>query len=201
VCPPNQRRGDDEEEVLFESAETKVLCDWSPDGRFLIYYVPDPRTGTDLWVLPLDGSRTPVAFLKTESNELWGQFSPDGRWIAFQSNETGRFEVYLRPFPGRGGQILVSTSGGVYPRWSRDGKELYYLAPDARMMAVSVRTTPATAEVAVPTALFQTRKGGGGLNVASRGHQYDVAPDGRFLINVETASSASPITLLVNWQP
>jgi Tol biopolymer transport system component len=193
--------GGDEEELLFESAETKVLCDWSPDGRFLIYYVPDPRTGTDLWVLPLEGSRAPFAFLKTEANELWGQFAPDGRWIAYQSNETGRFEIYLRPFPGRGGQILVSTGGGVYPRWSRDGKELYYIAPDGRMMAVSIRTTSATAEPAVPTALFQTRKVGGGLNVTSRGHQYDVAPDGRFLINVETASSATPITLLVNWRP
>ena len=193
--------GSDDEEVLYESAETKILCDWSPDGQYLIYYVPDPKTGTDLWVLPLDGSRVPFAFLQTETNELWGQFSPDGRWVAYQSNETGRFEIYVRPFRQPGGQVTISTAGGVYPRWSRDGKELYYVAPDARMMAVPVRATRTTLEAGVPTALFQTRKVGGGLNVTSRGHQYDVAPDGRFLINVEVQSTPMPITLLMNWNP
>ena len=81
--------GDGDEDVLFESPEVKIPCDWSPDGRFLMYYVPDPKTGTDLWVLPLD-TRVPFVFLKTEANELWGQFSPDGRWVAYQSNETGQ---------------------------------------------------------------------------------------------------------------
>src|SRR5206468_2177789 len=83
---PSNAGGD--EEVLFESPEGKIPCDWSPDGRFLLYYVPDPQTGTDLWVLPR-GTRVPFVFLKTEANELWGQFSPDGRWVAYQSNETG----------------------------------------------------------------------------------------------------------------
>ena len=92
--------GDGAEDVLFESPEVKIPCDWSPDGRFLVYYVPDPKTGTDLWVLPQD-TRVPFVFLKTEANELWGQFSPDGRWMAYQSNETGRYEIYVRPFPAR----------------------------------------------------------------------------------------------------
>ena len=104
--------------------------DWSPDGRFLLYYVPDPKTGTDLWVLP-EETREPFLFLQTDANELWGQFSPDGRWVAYQSNETGRYEIYVRAFPAPGGAVPVSTAGGVYPRWSRDGKELYFIAPDA----------------------------------------------------------------------
>jgi Tol biopolymer transport system component len=193
--------GGNEEEVLFQSAETKIPCDWSPDGRFLIYYVPDATTGTDLWVLPLEGPRTPFTFLKTDANELWGQFSPDGRWVAYQSNETGRFEIYVRPFRGPDGQTLVSTGGGVYPRWSHDGKELYYVAPDARLMAVSIRATGTTIEAGAPAALFQTRKVGGGLNVISRGHQYDVAPDGRFLVNTEAGATLTPLTLLMHWSP
>jgi serine/threonine protein kinase len=188
------------EDVIFESPEVKVPCDWSADGRFLIYYVPDPKTGTDLWVLPL-ATRVPFVFLKTEANELWGQFSPDGRWMAYQSNETGRYEIYIRPFPARGGPIPVSTGGGVYPRWSRDGKELYFIAPDAKMMTASIRATVATLEAGAPAALFQTRRLGGGLNVIGRSHQYDVARDGRFLINVEAESVIPPITLLMNWKP
>jgi Tol biopolymer transport system component len=191
--------GGDEEQVLFDSPETKIPCDWSRDGRFLIYYAPEPKTGTDLWVLPLDGSGKPFTFLKTEANELWGQFSPDGRWVAYQSNETGRFEIYVRAFGGPDGQTLVSTGGGVYPRWSHDGKELYYIAPDARLMAVSIRAAGATIEAGAPSALFQTRKVGGGLNVINRGHQYDVAPDGRFLVNVEADTTPPPLTLLMNW--
>ena len=186
--------------MLFESPEVKIPCDWSPDGRFLMYYVPDPKTGTDLWVLPLE-TRVPFVFLKTEANELWGQFSPDGRWMAYQSNETGRYEIYVRPFPARGGPVPISTAGGVYPRWSRDGKELYFIAPDAKMMAVPIRATATTVEAGAPTALFQTRQVGGGSNVIGRSHQYDVARDGRFLINVEAESSAPPITLLMNWKP
>ncbi len=165
-----------------------------------MYYVPDPKTGTDLWVLPLD-TRAPVLLLKTEANELWGQFSPDGRFVAYQSNETGRYEIYLRPFPGGGGSVPVSTAGGVYPRWSRDGKEVYFIAPDATLMAVPIRTTAASVEAGAPVTLFQTRRVGGGWNVIGRSHQYDVAPDGRFLVNVETESSAPPLTLLMNWKP
>ena len=191
---------DGDEDVLFASPETKVPCDWSPDGRFLVYYVPDPKTGTDLWILPVD-TRVPAVFLRTGANELWGQFSPDGRWIAYQSNETGRYEVYVRPFPGRGGAIPISTAGGVYPRWSRDGNELYFIAPDAKLMAVPIRATTTMLEAGAPAALFQTRRLGGGSNVIGRSHQYDVARDGRFLINVDAQASAPPITLLMNWHP
>jgi serine/threonine protein kinase/Tol biopolymer transport system component len=192
--------GDGDEAVLFESPQGKIPCDWSPDGRFLLYYIPDPKTGTDLWVLP-EATRVPFIFLQTDANELWGQFSPDGRWVAYQSNETGRYEIYVRAFPASGGAFPVSTAGGVYPRWSRDGKELYFIAPDAKMMAVPIRATATMIEAGVPAMLFQTQRVGGGMNVIGRGPQYDVTSDGRFLINVDAESGALPITLLMNWKP
>jgi serine/threonine protein kinase/Tol biopolymer transport system component len=191
---------DGPEDVLFASPETKIPCDWSTDGRFVVYYVPNPKSGTDLWVLPQD-TRVPFIFLRTDANELWGQFSPDGRWMAYQSNETGRYEIYVRPFPSRGGATPVSTGGGVYPRWSRDGNELYFIAPDAKMMAVPIRTTATTLDAGGPAALFQTRRLGGGSNVIGRSHQYDVAADGRFLINVDVELTATPITVVLNWKP
>jgi serine/threonine protein kinase len=192
--------GDGPETVLLESPEVKVPCDWSPDGTLLMYYVPNPASGTDLWVLPQE-THVPSVFLKTDANELWGQFSPNGRWVAYQSNETGRYEIYVGPFSSPDRAIPISIAGGVYPRWSRDGKELYFIAPDATLMAVAIRAMATTVEPGVPTALFQTRRVGGGSNVIGRGHQYDVARDGRFLINVDAESSPPPITLLMNWTP
>ena len=191
--------GGGQQETLFESPQGKIPCDWSPDGQFLIFYIPDPKTGTDLWVLP-EKTHKPFIFLKTDANELWGQFSPDGRWVAYQSNETGRYEIYVRPFPEAGGPVPISTAGGVYPRWSRDGKELYFIAPDAKLLAVPIRSTATTVEPGAPVVLFQTQRVGGGLNVIGRSHQYDVSVDGRFLINT-AESDATPITLLLNWKP
>jgi eukaryotic-like serine/threonine-protein kinase len=192
--------GGDGEEILFESPQGMIPCDWSPDGQHLLYYVPDSKSGTDLWALPTE-TRKPFVFLKTDVNELWGQFSPDGRWVAYQSNETGRYEIYVRAFPVRGGPIPVSTAGGVYPRWSRDGKELYFIAPDAKLIAVPMSTSATMAEAGAPVTLFQTQRLGGGMNVIARSHQYDVAADGRFFVNVDSGSSATPITLLLNWEP
>ncbi|HVH29711.1 MAG TPA: protein kinase [Vicinamibacterales bacterium] len=188
-------------ELLFASPLIKIPTDWSHDGRFLLYFEANLKSGADLWALPLDGDRKPSPFFSTGFAELWGQFSPDGRWVAYQSNESGRPEIYVRPFPGPGGQWLVSTSGGTYPRWSADGKELFYLAPDGRLMAASIAAKGATLDVAAPAALFQTRIVGGGAALVGIRQQYDVAPDGRFLINVPTESAATPpITLILNWR-
>ena len=186
--------------MLLESSQDALLTDWSQDGRLLLYFAPDPKTGTDLWMLPRD-TRIPKVFLATAANEMWGQFSPDGRWVAYQSNETGRFEIYVRSFPAKGVAIPISTAGGVYARWSRDGSELYYVAPDATMMAVPMRRTQTTLSADSPVALFKTRRVGGGVNVIGYGHQYDVAPDGRFLMNVELDSNPRPINLVMNWKP
>jgi eukaryotic-like serine/threonine-protein kinase len=190
-------------EVPFlETPEDKVLNDWSPDGQFILYVTPnDPKTGADIWYMPLSGDRKPVPFVVTPFLERAGQFSPDGRWVAYQSNETGRYEIYIRSFPGPGGQQQVSTSGGIQARWRSDGQELYYIAPDAKMMAVSITTRGTAIEPGTPVALFQTRIWGGGTN-ATLGHQYDVSRDGRFLLDTAVEDVAmAPITLLLNWKP
>ncbi|HEY7185468.1 MAG TPA: protein kinase [Vicinamibacterales bacterium] len=189
-------------EVPFlETPEDKVLNDWSPDGQSILYVTPNnPKTGADIWYVPLSGDRQPVPFVETPFLERAGQFSPDGQWVAYQSNETGRYEIYVRSFPGPGGQQQVSTSGGIQARWRSDGHELYYVAADGKLMAVSITMRGAAIEPGTPVALFQTRIWGGGTN-ATLGHQYDVSPDGRFLINsaIEDVATA-PITLLLNWK-
>jgi Tol biopolymer transport system component len=187
---------------LLESSDEKVLNDWSPDGRFLLYtLVNNPRTGWGIWYVPLSGDRKPVSFVETTFLERAGQFSPDGHWVAYHSNESGPYEVYVRSFPGPGGQQQVSTLGGIQPRWSSDGRELYYIAPNGTLMAVPITMKGTALEPGTPVALFQTRIWGGGTN-ATQGQQYDVAPDGRFLINVVTKdAAAAPITLLLNWKP
>ena len=198
------------EEVLVASPQSKVASDWSADGRFLVYSSVDPQTNVDLWVLPLEGDRTPWVFLKTPFEERQGTFSPDGRWVAYSSNESGRDEIHIRPFAGPaasgasasqvGGQWQVSTAGGTYPRWRADGRELYYLAPTGAMMAAPVTVTGATLAPGAPVALFPTRVVGGGTDT-SLGRNYDVTRDGRFLINTELDQTAAPITLILNWNP
>jgi Tol biopolymer transport system component len=194
------------EERLVPADELAVGASWSPDGRFLLYINNDQQTNTDLWVLPMAGDRTSSVFLKTPFAERWGTFSPDGQWVAYHSNESGQHEIYLRPFvpPGAAGQAAgqqqASTAGGVYPVWRRDGRELYYLNPEGAMMAVPITVTGATLRPGAPNVLFPTRILGGGVD-RGLGPQYDVAPDGRFLINTELDDAAAPITLLMNWNP
>jgi hypothetical protein len=158
----------------------------------------------------MGGDRKPSVFLKTPYRELWGRFSPDGRWVAYQSSESGRPEIYVRRFvppgaastasPTEGGQWQVSTDGGVYPVWRPDGKELYYLNPSGAMIAAPIAVTGTTFRPGAPVVLFHARVWLGGVDL-QQGWQYDVAPDGRFLINTELESAAAPITLLQNWNP
>jgi Tol biopolymer transport system component len=170
---------------------------WSPDGRYLMYTSQGPVTAFDLWVLDMKGDRKPQVFLKTRFDETNGQFSPDGRWVAYQSNESGQYQIYVRPFPGPGGQWQISTAGGVSPRWRHDGRELYYITPDGRLIATPVEARSATVEPGAPIPLFQTRI----LSSALR-PQFDVAADGRFLLNAPVESAAvAPITLVINWRP
>jgi serine/threonine protein kinase/Tol biopolymer transport system component len=195
--------GSGKDELLYSSPWLKFPTDWSLDGRFLMYFEAKSPAGPDLWVLPMNGEHKPFLFLDISANKTWGQFSPDGRWVAYQSNESGRFEIYVRPFPPGpgGGQWPVSSSGGTYPKWRPDGKELFYLAPGGGLMAATIAAKGATLEVGTPVALFQTRIAGGGAMLVGSRQQYDVARDGRFLINVETESTPPPITLVWNWKP
>ena len=137
--------------------------------------------------------------VQTPFDELNGQFSPDGRWVAYEMNESGRFEIVVQPFPMPSGKWQVSTGGGIQPRWKTDGKELYFIAPDGKLMAASVTATSATFAAATPFALFPAPLApGGGVNK----QEYMVSRDGRFLLNQPAeASSTTPITLILNWKP
>ena len=180
------------DELLLKSDEMAWPTDWSRDGRTLAFQSLNPRTKWDLWILPLAGDRKATPFLRTEANETEARFSPDGKWMAFASDETGRNEVYVVSFPGPGGKWQVSTDGGSQPRWRADGQELYFLARDRKLMSVAI--TPGSAlEGSVPRPLFETRS-------RYTGTAYDVSPDGqRFLVNTLAEGSATPITVVVNW--
>ena len=185
------------EEPLLESPRTKIPVDWLRDGRFLLYQEVDPQTGWDVWALPMSGDRTRIAIANTSFEERGGQFSPDGRWVAYQSNVTGPFEIYVRSFPGPGGTWKVSAAGGTDPRWRADGRELFFIAPDAKLMAASVRISSSSFEIGSPTALFQTRI----VTASTLKHEYAVSADGRFLVNTVFDDAVSPVTLLLNWKP
>jgi len=184
--------------VKVENAQS-----WSPDGRFLLFEQTDATTGADLWALPMTGERKPFPVVQSRFDERFGNFSPDGRWLAYESNESGQFEIYVRPFPGSGGKWQVSTAGGTQVRWRHDGKEVFYLAPDGHLMAVpiSVASDAQTLTVGVPVPLFLTHLAAGSGVIAGR-NQYAVASDGRFLMNVsvDDAVPAPPITIVENWQ-
>jgi eukaryotic-like serine/threonine-protein kinase len=210
VKPAN---GAADEQPLLVTPQNKAPLDWSRDGRFLLYANLDPKTQSDLWVLPLAPSigaadaRKPFPVVQTNADETQGQFSPDGRWLAYTSNEAGREEVYVRPFPDSGGKWEVSPAGGSQPRWRSDGNELFYVAADARLMAVPIRATPdgRAVDAGTPLALFPTRLAfGAGITLAGWQSRalYAVARDGRFLMNVNADTAAAyvaPLTVVLNW--
>jgi Tol biopolymer transport system component/predicted Ser/Thr protein kinase len=186
------------EELLLESLFPKLLTDWSLDGRFLLYQNGDAQNGWDLLALPMTGEPEPLIVASERFEERVGQFSPDGRWVAYQSDRSGRFEIYVQPFPGSGDQFQVSTGGGTHPRWRPDGEEIYFISLDGMLMAAAVRAAGSTFDAGSPTPLFRTRLAVGGL--ASVSPQYAVARDGRFLLNVSLDGPA-PITVILNWNP
>jgi Tol biopolymer transport system component len=198
-------RGGGNEEVLltYESQHSAgidspnlVCSDWSPDGRYIIGSVPQRSTGDDLWLIPLGGDKKPVKFLGPPSDQLHANFSPDGRFVAYTSNESGRFQVYVQTFPLSDRKWQVSTDGGYEPRWRGDGREIYYLSEDRKLTAVEVGAGPS---FAVPKTLFQTRVPEG---VTSRRTHYVPSRDGqRFLVNTQNLdASSNPITVVLNWQ-
>jgi len=187
------------EELLYADKLGKSPKSWSPDGKFLLYTVnAGPKTGFDNWVLPLTGERKPFPFAQTAFNERNGQFSPDGRWIAYSSDESQRNEIYVALFSGSVGATVgkrqISTAGGAYPRWRRDGKELFYIAPDRRLMAAEVSVKGTTLEVGAVHPLF------GPVNGAAS-FQYDVSADGQRILAIVAPEQqgAEPLTLVQNW--
>jgi len=193
--------GAGEEEPLLTSQANKWPTGWSPDGRWLLYQEQDPKTRLDLWVLALD-RRQPAPWLLTRFDERNARFSPDGEWVAYDTDESGRYEVYVRAFSPAGGagqaRWAVSTGGGQQPRWRADGKEMFYLGPGGRMMAVEVKTAGGQFEAGVPRGLLPMQAN---LSRAAYSWAYAVTGDGqRFLIDMEGEEAASQqATVLLNW--
>src|SRR5262249_28014375 len=148
-----------EESPLLQSDYNKTPTDWSRDGRYIIYRQSDPKTQIDIWALPLFGERKPFPVLQSEANENAGSLSPDGHWLAYHSDESGRYEVYVQRFPSGGAKQRVSTGSGVWPYWRRDGKELYYQSLDGKIMAASMTGGKGVA-VGAPVTLFEFRSEG-----------------------------------------
>ncbi len=188
------------EELLLKSGNTKIPQDWSKDGRHLLYYELNAATGRDLLALDMtDGKSVPVA--STAAEETMAEFSPDGQWVAYQTNETRRSEIVVQQFPKATERFPVSTAGGISPRWRADGRELYFIAPDGRLMAVPVTLTGSKFEAGNPVAIVATRIVSGGTAGTNR-PQYAVSQDGKFLVNqLGEESTSTPITLVLNWKP
>jgi serine/threonine protein kinase len=189
--------GAGKEELLLKSDFNTYAADWSADGQFIVYWVTDPKTKVDLWVLPLFGDQKPYPFLQTEANERNARFSPDGRWLAYISDESGINQLYVQGFPASGGKWQVSTTGVYYLEWRRDGKELFYVSTDMKMMAVDVKGEGPTFEVGAPKVLFDLRV----PSFNSPQAQFAVTADGqKFLIaNTFGENSSVPITVVLNW--
>jgi Tol biopolymer transport system component len=189
--------------LLVRTGQAKQITDWSRDGRYLLYrsVATSPTPDMDIWAVALEGDRTPVALVRTTFEERDAQFSPDGTWVAYQSNESGRHEVYVHPFKGGGERLRISTTGGVQARWRSDGRELFYLTLDGQLMAVPM--APGNDERSMrpgaPVPLFRASVG------STQGvalHSYFVAPGGqRFLLDAVVEQRASPIALILNWKP
>jgi hypothetical protein len=180
--------GSEPEKLLLASPQDKNAQDWSPDSRFVLYSALDARNNRDLWALPLAGDGKPVPVVQTPFAENNGRFSFDGRWIAYQSDETGRNEIYAQAFPSGAAKTQISTGGGTQPSWRADGKEMFYLAPDNRLMAVPITMAGARIEAGKANALMSTDGGA-----------YGVSPDGQRFLLQEVVEDRSPITILLNW--
>ena len=191
-------RGSGSETLLLEGDLGKFNPSPSPDGRFLVYVGGGGVIArSDIWVLPLSGERKPAPFVESTFIESQGQFSPDGRWVAFMSAKSGKPQVYVTAFPGRETEQQVSTAGGGWPRWNRNGKELFYLALDNTLMVTQVNGQTARFEVGTGRPLFPAHPRPARLDA----YPYDVTADGRrILVNTFVDEVTPPITLIVNWE-
>jgi len=192
-------------ERLTTSEVQDLASSWSPDGRTLLFMTQSPSTGYDVMALSTDGNPRIRPIVQSRFNEHYAEFSPDGRWIAYASNESDQNEVYVQPYPGPGPRQQVSVGGGTAPAWSRDGKELFYTtaqsiggqAVPTKMMAVAVKLAP-TFDAGLPRLLFQ---GDFGATAGIRG--YDVTPDGRRFLMVQQKdrphTTVTEMILVQNW--
>ena len=193
--------GSDPPSTLLTTAATKTPLSWSRDGRFVLYAVASPATGADVWALPTAGDRKPFKVVETAFDEGCAQIAPDGRWMAYQSNETGRNEVYVVRFPDGGGRVQISSSGGSQPRWAPNGSELFYVDATGRLVAVpiNVRIDAETLVPGTPSPLFQMRmpRGANIFGGVGARAQYAVVAENRFLVNTSVAQEGAPITVVL----
>jgi dipeptidyl aminopeptidase/acylaminoacyl peptidase len=187
--------GTGEAEPLLESAEDKFVTDWTKDGAYVVFSSRGADTGWDLWALRMTGDRKPFPLRKTKFAELNATVSPDGRFLAYQSNESGRVEIYVQEFPEAKSKWQVSPDGGREPFWRADGRELYYRAPNAKLTAVPVEKA-VVFTTGTPQPLFQARF----ASATARG-LYRPSPDGqRFLVLAPLGRDAmQPATVILNW--
>ena len=184
--------GDGAERLLLENERLNMPLAASPDGQYLLYAVSVSPTRAHLWTLPLAGG-PPTPYLETLVLPTQADFSPNGRFVAYVSNEGGRDEVWVATFPKPEGKWQVSTNGGTEPRWSANGKELFF-ASAAMLMATEVYTTSGTLQIGPTHALFDLPR------VGTQVYSYDVAEDGRFLVLANAGRDVTPLSLLLNWQ-
>src|SRR5208337_1768120 len=182
-------------QLLLKDDAGKDVRDWSRDGRYIAYDRGN-RHKNDIWILPLFGDKKPFPFLQNHFDESYASFSPDGKWLAYDSDESGRTEVYVAAFPQGNGKWQVSTSGGSQPRWRPDGKELFYLSIDNKLIAATIQEQSGSLEIGNPQTLFQAN-----VSKTTGLVPYDVGPDGkRFVFITPPAQSiVEPITLVTNW--
>src|ERR1051325_505675 len=187
--------GTESEQEFLKTDEILYPSSWSGDGRFVLYQSVGLKTNWDLWTVPVEGDRKPVVFLKTEFSEQNGRFSPDSRWVAYESDESGKTEIYVRPFPAGGGKWQVSTNGGRVPMWRQDGKELFFWTTDGAVMSAEVNGSGTTFTVGKTDALFSVPPSVGLITT-------DVTADGqRFLsFPVVGGQATPPLTLVTNWE-
>jgi eukaryotic-like serine/threonine-protein kinase len=187
--------GGSEEELLRSSGPPLAIDDWSKDGRFVLYHIDSTR---ELWALPLAGDRKPILVMRTLSGTQPDEanFSPDGKWVAYNTSESGRMDVYIAPFPPTGDKWQISSAGGAQPRWRGDGRELFYFALDGTMMVTGISADAGTIHPSSPRELFHTS-----VFVAAFTEQYAVSADGQRFLMMKPTSDASAVTMtvIVNW--
>jgi Tol biopolymer transport system component len=194
--------GSSNEELLVEGNSVNAMS-WSPDSNFVLYSALSTATGADLWSVQLSGDRKPSPVVQGRADQLMGQISPDGKWLAYRSNETGRQEIYVQPFPAGAGRWQISASGGSFPRWRRDGRALYFVTV-AGLMEAAIRPTESSFQSDVPRQLFVFTFIAPG-HTGGVFHPYAVTADGqRFLVHRSISATATnnappPITVVVNW--
>ena len=190
--------GDEEPRLLLKAAEGADITfagDWSRDGRYIVYSQRSAETDQDIWILPTFGDRKPIPFLRTSFKEFKPVFSPDGHYVAYESNESGRSEIYVRTFPGQEGKWRVSSEGGGTPQWRADGKELFYLGPgEEKLMAVEISIREGFLS-GTPKPLFAARVSDGKTR-----NKYVPSADGqRFLLETAMPEPTKPTTIVLNW--